>query len=176
MAHDVPNRPLRARPFLHKVVQTGALRASHSAPVQRLPQLLASLVWTMRHSMVPHCQDESRERVDCSVGVDPQRDQEASQMSLPSARRRDRDLYRVRFRESKAQQSMMSILPVRWFQRNVIWMSQSGILLCAWSSRDTIVKINVRKSQWNLLGTDRSKTQYMKVVTYLAFLHVLNMP
>jgi hypothetical protein len=177
MAHDDPNRPLHARPFLRKVVQTGALRASHSALVQRLPQLLASLVWTMRHSTVPNYQDQSRERVDCSVEVNPRRDREASQIYLPSARGRDRDLYQVRFRESKAQQSMMSMRPVKWFQRNVIWMSQSGILRCAWSSRDTIVKINARKGQRNfqIHGTE-SKTQYMKVVTYLAILHILNMP
>src|SRR6266852_2966013 len=114
MAHDDPSRPLHARPFPHKVAQTGASRASQSAPVQCLPQLLASLVWTMKHSMAPYRQAKSREHVDCSVGVDRQRDQEASQMSLPNVGRRDTDLYRlVRFRESKAQQSMMLMMLVR---------------------------------------------------------------
>jgi hypothetical protein len=172
MAHDDPSRPLHARPFPHKAAQTGASRASHSVPVQRSPQLLASLVWTMRHSMAPYRQDQSRERVACSVGVDRQRDQEASQMSLPSAGRRDRGLYRlVRFRESRAQRSMKPMMLVTWFQRNVIWTSQSGTLRCAWSLRDTTVKIKVREGQWNLHGIDRWKTQYMKVVTtYLTFL------
>ena len=119
VAHDDPSQRLHARPYPHKVVQTGALRASHTAPVQRLPQLLASLVWTTRLSMVPVCQDKSRKRVHFSVGVDPQGDQEASQMSLPSAGRRDQDLYRVRSRESKALQSMRSMMPLRLFQRNV---------------------------------------------------------
>jgi hypothetical protein len=171
MAHDDPSRPLHARPFPHQAAQTGASHASHSAPVRRLLQLLAFLVWTMRHSMAPCRQDQSRERVACSVGVDHQRDQAASQMSPPNAGRRDRDLYRlVRFRESRAQQSMKPMMLVRWFQRNVIWTSQSGTLRCAWSLRDTTVKIKVRGGQWNLCGIDRWKTQYTKVVTYLTFL------
>ena len=69
--------------------------------------------------MVPGCQDKNRKRVHFSVGVDPQEDQEASRMSLPSAGRRDQDLYRVRFRESKAPQSMRPMMPLRLFQRNV---------------------------------------------------------
>jgi hypothetical protein len=172
MAHDDPSRPLHARPFPHQAAQTGASRASRSALVQRLPQLLVSLVWTMRHSMVPYRQDQSRERVVFSVGVDRQRDQEASQMSLPSAGRRDRDLYRlIRFRESRAQQSMKPMMLVRSSQRNVIWTSQSGTLRCAWSLRDTTVKIKVREGQWNFLTHGiKWKTQYMKVVTYLTFL------
>src|SRR5579863_5581929 len=105
--------PLHARPYPRKVAQTGASRASHSAPLQRLPQLPAFRVWTMRLSMVRGLQDKSRERVDCLVGVDPQRDQEANQMSLPSARLRDRDPCRARFRESKAQQLTRHMMPVR---------------------------------------------------------------
>ena len=147
MAHDGPNRPFHARPFPHKVARTGASRTSHSAPVQRSPQLLASLAWTTRRSMVPYRQDKSRERVACSVGVDRQRDQEASQKSLPSARRRDRDPYQVRFRENRARQSRTPMMLVRWFQRNVVWTSQNGTLRCAWNSRDTTVKINMREGQ-----------------------------
>ena len=128
----------------------------------------------MRHSMVPDRQDKSQERVDCSAGVDPQKDQEANQMSLPSGRLRDRDLYRARFRESKAQQLTRHTMPVRLAQRNAIWMSQNGISPCAWHWRDTIAKINARKGRWNLHGTDRSKTRYMKVVTNSSFLRVLN--
>jgi hypothetical protein len=176
MAHGDPNLLLHARPFPRKVAQMGASRVSHSAPLQRLPQLPAFRVWTMRPSMVRDLQDKGRERVDCSVGVDLQRDQGANRMSLPSARLRGRDLCRARFRESKAQQSTTHTMPVRWYQINVIWMSQSGILQCAWLWRDTIVKINVRKGHRNLLGTDRSKTRYMKVVNYLSFFHALNCP
>jgi hypothetical protein len=124
----------------------------------------------MRPSMSPRRQGQSRERVACSVGVDHQRGQGASQMSPPNAGRRDRDLYRlVRFRESRAQQSMKPMMLVRWFQRSAIWTSQSGILRCAWSLRDTTVKIKVR-GHWNLHGINRWKTQYMKVVTFWTFL------
>lgn len=176
MARGDPNLPLHARPRPRKVAQTGVSRASHSAPLQRLPQRPAFRVWTMRPSMVHDLQDKGRARVDCSVGVDLQRDQGANQMSLPSPGPRGRDLCQVHFRESKAQQSTTHTMPVRWSQINVIWMSQSGILRCAWLWRDTIVKINVRKSHRNLLGTDRSKTPYMKVVNYLSFFHALNCP
>ena len=176
MGRDDLNLLLHARPFPHKAAQTGASRASHSAPLQRLPQPPAFLVWMMRPSMVLDHQDKSRGRVDCSVGVDLQKDQEVNQMSLPSVGPRDRDLYRAHFRESKAQPSTTRTMPVRWSQRSVIWMSQSGTLLCAWRWRDTIVKISVRKGQRNLHGTDRSKTRYMKVVTYLSFFHILNLP
>ena len=174
MARGDPSLPLHARPFPRKVAQMGASHAFRSAPLQRSLRLPAFPVWTMRPSMVPDRQDKSQERVDCSAGVDPQKDQEANQMSLPSARLRDRDPYRARFRESKAQLSTRHTMPVRWAQRNAIWMSQSGISPCAWNWRDTIAKINARKGQWNLHGTDRSKTRYMKVVTYSSFLHVLN--
>jgi hypothetical protein len=180
MAHDDQSRQLHARPFPHKAAQTGASRASHSAPVQRLPQLLASLVWTMRHSMAPYRQDQSQEHVAYSVGVDRQRDQEANQMSLQSAGRRDQDLYRqARFRESRVQQSMKPMMLVRFCRRNVIWTSQSGTLRCAWSLRDTTVKIKVREGLWNIRprpcsypthGKDRWKTLYMKVGAYLTFL------
>jgi hypothetical protein len=176
MVRGDPNLPLHARPFPRKVAQTGASRASHSAPRQRLPRLPVFRVWTMRPSMVRDLQDKGRERVDCSVGVDLQRDQGANQMSPPSAGPHGQDLCRVHFRESKAQQSTTHTMPVRWSQINAIWMSQSGILRCAWLWRDTIVKINVRKGHRNLLGTDRSKTRYMKVVSYLPFFYALNYP
>ena len=115
MARGDPSLPLHARPFPLKVAQMGASRASRSAPLQRSPQPPAFPVWTMKHSMVPDRQDKSQAHVDCLAGVDPQKDQEANQMSLPSARLRDQDLYlaRKRFRESKAQLSTRHTMPVR---------------------------------------------------------------
>src|SRR5712672_594358 len=133
MARGDPNRPPHTRLFRHKVAQTGASLASHSAPLQHLPRLQAFLAWTTQRLMAICHQGQSQEHVDYSLGVNPRRDQEASQKPPPNVGLRDRDLCRVRFQESKAQQSMRRTMPVRWFQKNVIWMSRNGILRCAWN-------------------------------------------
>lgn len=173
MVHDDPNHLFHVPRSLHQVAQTGALRASHNAQAQHLPQQPVSLAWTTRHVMVQGRQDQSRERVDSLDGVGPPRDREASQRPLPSVRPHELDRFRVLSPENRARLLMRSTTSMRWPQIDGIWMNLSGISQCVWSWRDATVKINIRKDpRNNRHGTGQLKRRYMKVARVFCLLVV----